>query len=302
MIDARSLFEQFLGRGGDQAAPQASPFPGKPGAVAPPGSAWPDAAPQKKGAPSAWDKAAMMKQAGQPFPPQPSPWPAQQPQQQPASMMDRAREMLGGAGGALGGLGGVAGGVAAGGLLGTLFGRRSTGRSVLTHGGAAMLGALAFRAWQNWQARTPPASAPPAAPQDAHAMEPRFLPGATPAAGGEPFELALVRAMIAAAQADGHIDTAERNRIFEQVERSSLDAASKGLVFSLLNTPLSVEQVAAGASTPEQAAEIWLASRLTMDMAQPAERAYLEALAARLNIEPELVAHLERQVEATTAG
>lgn len=301
MIDARNLFEQFLGRGGDQAAP----FPGKTGPAAPPAGAWPEAAP-KKCAPSAWDKAAMMKQAGQPFPQQASPWPAQPaqqpPPQQPASMMDRAREMLGGAGGSLGGLGGVAGGVAAGGLLGTLFGRRSTGRSVLTHGGAAVLGALAFRAWQNWQSRQPPASAPPAVPQDVQAMDPRFLPGATPAAGGEPFELALVRAMIAAAQADGHIDAAERNRIFEQVERSSLDAASKGLVFSLLNTPLGVEQVAAGAATPEQAAEIWLASRLTMDMAHPAERVYLDALAARMNLDPALVAHLERQVEAATAG
>lgn len=272
MMDAKTLLEQFLGRG--------APTPG--------GSPWqvpPGKAPAKP----------------------PSPWPAQWPSAPPQTqapppgqggLVDRARDLLAGTspgGAALGGL-------AAGGLLGTLFGgKRSAARSVLTHGGAAALGALAYRAWQNWQAGQQPTTAAPAAPPDA-AADAAFIPGATPAAAGEPFELSLIRAMIGAAQADGHIDAAERAKIFEQVERSSLDPAAKGFVFTLLNQRIGVEEVAAAANSPEQAAELWLASRLAMDPDQPAERVYLDALAHRLGIPGELVAHLERQVAAAAAS
>ncbi|MCY4342057.1 MAG: DUF533 domain-containing protein, partial [Gammaproteobacteria bacterium] len=55
---------------------------------------------------------------------------------------------------------------------------------------------------------------------------------------------------------------------------------------------------AAAASTQEQAAEIYLVSRLAIDIDHPAEKAYLEALAHRLNLPAELIAHLDRQAEA----
>lgn len=268
MMDAKTLLEQFLGRGA--APPGGSPWQLPPGkAPAKAQSPWP----------AQWPSA----------PPQTRPTPPG-----PGSLTDRARDLLAGTspgGAALGGL-------AAGGLLGTLFGgKRSTARTVLTHGGAAALGALAYRAWQNWQAGQQPASAPPAAPPDA-AADTAFIPGATEAAAGEPFELSLIRAMVGAAQADGHIDAAERSKIFEQVERSSLDPAAKGFVFTLLNQRIGVEEVAAAANSPEQAAELWLASRLAMDPDHPAERVYLDALAHRLGIPAELIAHLERQVVA----
>jgi uncharacterized membrane protein YebE (DUF533 family) len=132
------------------------------------------------------------------------------------------------------------------------------------------------------------------------AVEPRFLPGAIPAAGGEPFELSLIRAMIGAARADGHIDVDERNRIFEQVEKAGLDAEAKAFVFDSLNAPIGVTEVAAAARTPEQASEIYLVSRLAVNPDELAERAYLQALAHRLNLPDGLVAHLDRQVEAAS--
>ena len=62
-----------------------------------------------------------------------------------------------------------------------------------------------------------------------------------------------------------------------------------------------MDDVAKTAQSPEQGAELYLASRLAIDPDHPAEKAYLEALAARLKLPPELVAHLDRQVEATMA-
>ena len=51
------------------------------------------------------------------------------------------------------------------------------------------------------------------------------------------------------------------------------------------------------ARTPEQASEVYLASRLTINVDSAVERAYLAALAHRFGLAPALVAHLDRQAE-----
>ncbi|MGX9962128.1 tellurite resistance TerB family protein [Roseomonas sp. F4] len=269
MIDPKALLDRFLGTGsGGQST---SPWGAQPGAQ-------PPAAPPSGQAPSAWTSPGS---AG-------------------GGLADAARQMLNRSGG----MGGFAGGAAAGGLAGLLLGGKGfrRGGGLLSHGGAAVLGALAHRAWQNWQAGQAPATAPPATAQDAASVEPRFLPGATPAANGEAFELALIRAMIGAARADGHIDAEERARIFAQVEKAGLDPEAKAFVFDAIDQGVGVTEVAAAAQGPEQASEIYLVSRLAVDPDHPAERAYLQALAHRLQLPPDLVAHLDRQAEAIPAA
>jgi uncharacterized membrane protein YebE (DUF533 family) len=107
---------------------------------------------------------------------------------------------------------------------------------------------------------------------------------------------AAPEAAAGAAKADGHIDAGEQRKIFDQVERFGLDAASKALVFDALAKPVDLAEVAAAASTPEQRAELYIACRMVIDPDEPAERSYLEALAFRLALPKELVAHLEQQV------
>ncbi|WP_439515024.1 tellurite resistance TerB family protein [Oceanibaculum nanhaiense] len=200
----------------------------------------------------------------------------------------------------MGGMGGFAGGAAAGGLAGLLLGNKKVRKmagGVVGYGGAAALGALAFKAYQNWQEGKQAASAPAATEADMPRTEARFLPDAAPAATGEPFQLSLIRAMIGAAKADGHVDAAEQKLLFEQVERMGLDAEAKGFVFDTLAKPTDLSEIAAAARTQEQAAELYLVSRLAIDPDHPAEKAYLEALAHRLSLPAELVAHLDRQAE-----
>ena len=214
------------------------------------------------------------------------------------------------------GVGGIAGGVAAGGLLGLLLGnkkaRKKVGKlagGVAGYGGAAALGALAYRAYQNWQTgkQAPQAAAPGQAPQAPAAApvsppaDSKFLPAAAPARDGKPFELALVMAMVSAANADGHIDAEEQRQIFDRVGELPLDADDKAFVFDALSRPPALQDIAGLADGPEQAAEIYLASRLAIDPDHPAERAYLEALASRLALPGELVRHLEEQAAAATA-
>lgn len=208
------------------------------------------------------------------------------------------------------GLNGLAGGLAAGGLLGLLVGnkkmRKKVGKlagGVVGYGGAAALGAIGYRAYQNWQANRPVgeskvlAAADPSPPEAPPAGS-RFLAHTLPARDGQPFELALVTAMIVAANADGHIGPEEQRTIFARVNELALDAEDKALVFDTLSNPPSLQDVADKAHGLEQAAELYLASRLAIDPDHPAEQAYLEALASRLSLPADLVAQLDSQADA----
>ncbi len=209
----------------------------------------------------------------------------------------------GGLGDLLGNIpGGAMGGLAAGGILGVLLGNKSARKmagGLLSVGAAAALGALAHRAWQNWRAGRDAAAAPVATAADAPADNSPFLP--TQSADGAPFALALIKAMIAAANADGHIGPEEHKQIFDAANRAGFDADAKAFLFDALSNPPSVRQIASMASGMEQAAELYLAARLAIDPDHPSEKAFLDALASAMELPPAFVEHLERQVTGAPA-
>jgi uncharacterized membrane protein YebE (DUF533 family) len=183
-----------------------------------------------------------------------------------------------------------AGGAVAGGLLGLLLGgrtRRMRG-GLLGYGGAAALGALALQAYQNYQRQQVYGAQRQTAGESLAGMDASALPHVRPAADGSPFELALVRAMVGAAKADGHVDAAEQRRLFAEIERLDLDAEAKAYVLDLLSRDVDLDGLTRAVATPEQGAELYLAARLAIDIDEPAERAFLDALATRLKLPAEL--------------
>jgi uncharacterized membrane protein YebE (DUF533 family) len=197
------------------------------------------------------------------------------------------------------GTGAIAGGLAAI-LLGTKTGRK-LGGSALKLGGIAAVGALAYKAYQDWQAgKSVAATVPPPSASDVPALPPPSGTPFNPAGEAEQQSLArsLLRAMIAAAKADGHIDAQEQARVFAEIDRLGLGAEDKAFVMDELRAKLDIDAVAAGATTPEQAAEIYAASLLAIDPDNAAERGYLVMLAGRLNLDDNLVAHLHQSVAA----
>jgi uncharacterized membrane protein YebE (DUF533 family) len=201
----------------------------------------------------------------------------------------------------MGGTGGFAGGAAMGGLLGMLLGGRRSG-GLMGMGSAAAIGALALHAYQAYQRGQSVQSTAPMAASQVQSTPAASLPHATPAADGGSFELVLIRAMVGAAKADGTIDATEQQRLFSEVERLGLDSAAKAYVFDLLTKPVDIESIASAVATQEQGAELYLASRLAINPDQPAERAYLDALASRLNLPAELRAHLDQQAAGAAPG
>lgn len=213
-------------------------------------------------------------------------------------------QFLGGQGGKGAGefMKGAGGGALAGGLAAILLGSK-TGREIggeaLKLGGMAAVGALAYKAYSDWQAgKEAPAapSAPPSVPMLPAPSGTPFNPSTE--TGQQKLARHLLRAMIAAAKADGHIDAQEQARIFAEMDKLPLAADDKAFVMDELRAKLDIDAVAGAAETPEEAAEIYTASLLAIDIDNAAERGYLAMLAARLKLDDALVGHLQQTVAA----
>jgi len=221
---------------------------------------------------------------------------------------DRILSQILGSSAASGFAGGLAGGLASG-LLTSKAGRKF-GKKALRVGGVAAVGGLAYAAWSRYRqeqaAHAPPgaaarpapfsnATAAPATAADDVTLE-RFVPPPSRPEECEALGLALLRAMIAAAQADGKLDGAERRAIFERISTLELSAAEQAALFEQLDQPVDLNALVAAARTPEQAIEIYTASRLAIEVDTPAERGYLAMLAARLELPDQLVGAIDREV------
>ncbi|MDQ0419155.1 uncharacterized membrane protein YebE (DUF533 family) [Peteryoungia aggregata LMG 23059] len=178
-------------------------------------------------------------------------------------------------------------------LLGTKTGR-SIGGSALKLGGLAVIAGLGYQAYKNYksgQPVEPTQSLPELLPP------PKDSPFSTePAAVSNDFALSLVRAMIAAAKADGHIDEQERSRIMDKVHLSGLGSEAEAFIEAELAKPIDLDALVASAKTEEQKVEIYTASRLTIEPDTRTERGYLDMLAGRLGLPDALVDHIEATV------
>lgn len=191
-------------------------------------------------------------------------------------------------------LSGFGGGALSGGALGLLLGNknfRKMGGKVALYGGMAALGALAYRAYGDWQKQQSQVTgkAPGAEPQTLDRL---------PAYQAEQHSRAVLIAMIAAAKADGHIGTEEKQLLETEMAKLSDDAADRTWLEAELQRPLDPAIVAQSAQTPEMAAEMYLASLVVVDEDSFMERAYLDELARQLKLDPDLKAKLEQQLKA----
>ncbi|MCF4994777.1 DUF533 domain-containing protein [Pseudomonas syringae] len=195
----------------------------------------------------------------------------------------------GAAAGGLGGLGGLLGGLlgGGGGALGGVLGGGTQSRSGggTNYAALASLGMMAYQAYQAWQRSQ--TGAPQQIPQTANLL-------AGPQV--EEHSHAVLRALIAAAKADGRIDESEKHLISSEIGKHTDDPQLQQWLDAEVAKPLDPAEVAQSAQNdPAVAAEMYLASVMLVDDQQDTERNYLDELAAALGIDPELQVHLEQQ-------
>ncbi|MFN0218771.1 MAG: tellurite resistance TerB family protein [Hyphomicrobium sp.] len=189
----------------------------------------------------------------------------------------------------------LAAGTAAGGLGGLVLGTR-TGRALA--GGAARIGALAligglaYKAYQNYQTGKPlisGATPAEAAPQGS---------GFEPAAVTDESAALYIRAMIAAASADGRVDEGEQSRIIDSLKQAGVDAEAEEFLANELNRPATIQELASAIQSPQEAMQVYTAARIAIEPDDRGEQRFLQQLAEALNIDAKLAAH----IDATARG
>ena len=197
-------------------------------------------------------------------------------------LAQKARDFLGkeqaaGMSGAkIGGIGAVVGALLGGGVGGAAKG-----------GAMALLGTLALKAWRDHQAQQGVA-APDAEPSR---DEVRALTGSEA-------EGLVLRAMIGAAQVDGHVDEVEMEKILGRLHDDEVTEEERRAAREEVRRPVDVEALGAQVSRPEVATEVYLAALLSVDIDTEAERAYFRRLAKALRLDADVVARLHRMTGA----
>lgn len=108
--------------------------------------------------------------------------------------------------------------------------------------------------------------------------------------------LLMLRAMIAAAKADGAIDAEERSRIAAQLDDAGLSPAARDMVLADFDKPLTPAALAKLASDPMLAAQLYAAAVVGAGEIAAAERAWLDEFAKALKLDRAAAAAIEARL------
>lgn len=185
---------------------------------------------------------------------------------------------------------GLGAGAAAAGALALLLGSKSGRRlttTALKVGGTAAIGGYAYKALKDWQANSAAGAAQDLGEPIAQ------LPSSLASARSEH----VIKAMISAARADGHIDAQEQARIKERINAMNLEKDVAEFLLEEMSLPHDVGRIASLADSPEAAAEMYMASAMVIDAGGDSEKVYLAELANALNLSDELVQSLQKPID-----
>jgi uncharacterized membrane protein YebE (DUF533 family) len=163
-------------------------------------------------------------------------------------------------------------------------GQAGMGRMGKAAGGAgiAILAGLALNAYERYrQGQAGAAAQQGAQPQRA----PEADAGDAQVDDGE--AILLIRAMVAAANADGQIDPEEERNILDRLDRAGATAEQRAFVQRELRNPAALETLLRDVRGPDMAQRFYTASALAIKADTPAERSYLRYLGDRLGLKPQ---------------
>lgn len=106
----------------------------------------------------------------------------------------------------------------------------------------------------------------------------------------------ILRAMVAAAKADGALDREERRAIAAQLDAAGLTGPERDEVLAEFDMPASVEELARAARDPMLAAQLYAAAFVAAGEITPAERAWLDRFAAALKLDTQARGTIEARL------
>lgn len=101
---------------------------------------------------------------------------------------------------------------------------------------------------------------------------------------GDAKALLLIRAMIAAANADGRISPEEQRRILDSLDAAQAEPEDRRIVEAELRAPRPLDEIVREVRDAETAEQVYLASELAVSGGSEVDRQYLAYLASRLGL------------------
>lgn len=191
-----------------------------------------------------------------------------------------------------GGMGGLLGAGALGAILGQVL-----PRGAVNTAGLAGIGAVAWNFYKKWSQQKAAAEAERMNAQSS-GWEDVFNDNRQAAqVTADPAGLLLLRAMIYAAKADGHMDDTERGRIEMMLQQMYPDQDVTPLLNSFTKEAVDPAVLARDVQSHEQAEDLYRLSCLIITVDNYMERSYLNGLAQALGIEESARNALEQEAE-----
>lgn len=204
------------------------------------------------------------------------------------SLMDTAKKQTAGLSKATpGGVGGLLGAGTLGALLGAFMSKGALQNVALVGAGA-----VAWNFYQKWSQGRKGAQPAASVAVQSTALAPAEL---------DPTARLLLRAMVFAARADGHIDATEQERISQVVAQMLPGQDANALLGRLMNDPIDPGLLASEIQSAEQGEDLFRLSCMIVDIDHFMERSYLDALATVLHITESRKAELEAEANQAKA-
>ncbi|MEO9971292.1 MAG: DUF533 domain-containing protein [Hyphomonadaceae bacterium] len=175
-----------------------------------------------------------------------------------------------------------AGGLLLAGLLGTRGGRSLVG-GVAKTGAVAALGALAYHAWQTREGAA-------GTEADANAEAAGYI---TDDMASPQFSEALIRVMVAAAHADGHLDATEQAAIADALTGAGVSDEARAVLLAGGSEVDAIDAAVLAAQSPNHSAQIYAAASAVAGGGEASERDFLNRLAARLGLSEQYAASID---------
>lgn len=198
--------------------------------------------------------------------------------------------------GGFGGLGGSAKGAMAMGALGVAFAAFDHFANKPAQGAPVNTGSF-----------TPPPSTPPpiqspntSIPSTMGSTMPPPPPGAVqqkPISNIQEEAVLLIQAMIASANADGVLDTQERQSILDKLQGDDLSVEEKQFISQSFLSPPSMDDIVSKVNSPDLAKQVYAVSLLTVTVDTDEEKNYLQNLAQKLQLSDSDVQEIHSQIQ-----
>lgn len=173
---------------------------------------------------------------------------------------------------------------------------RQLAKKITQYSGAGVLGALAHKAQEHWQKNHALNDIAPVIGHDVTQFSPLPQYFAHQESHGDVILVtALMKVMVAASKTDESMDISDQDQILKAAEQLGFSADATGFIYELMTRDIPLEDIANPITLEMHKSKVYLAAYFSVSGDSQLGGAFLEDLAAKLNLESGLSDYLERQ-------